>query len=118
MFGMMSGILGITMNKQKEKQELELAWAAGFFDGEGSTCVERKVNRLILSVGQNNPIPLQRFVDVVGFGLKVYGPHKDGGYKVTTSSKKALAVAIKLWPYLSDIKRQQIIRSVGTVYVL
>lgn len=59
--------------------ETELAWAAGFFEGEGciSSARPRAVLRIRAAVSQNGPHApaiLQRFVDAVGFG-KVLGPY-------------------------------------------
>ncbi len=61
--------------------ELELAWAGGFFDGEGSTCCTysngKPYTRISLSIGQKNEegnriaSTLLRFQQAVGTG-KIY----------------------------------------------
>lgn len=58
------------------KEELvvyELVWAAGFFDGEGTTSYLKKGTWMgpRLSVAQNNPKTLERFQQAVGCG-KIY----------------------------------------------
>jgi hypothetical protein len=116
--------------------ETELAWAAGFFDGEGcTTIIKRKKEAhhnerwyICVSVGQSEPTTLQRFCDAVGVG-SVQGPwertpstKKDGSpsprkpnweFRVVTS--KAQEAMDKLWPYLSNIKREQYRRKVQEV---
>ena len=58
----------------------ELAWAAGFYDGEG-TCYARSTRRrpqvqLLLSLSQVNVERLVRFRDALGGKGRIYGPIK------------------------------------------
>ena len=97
---------------------IELAWAAGFWDGEGCcfTGVRKKGYRYIAaSVSQSlNTICLERFLAAIeGIG-KIYGPYEDhrngrsARYEWRVSRlDDVLAVKDLLWPYLSDPKRQQ-----------
>lgn len=95
-----------------EPSIIELAWAAGFYDGEGCTYVKVTSNgtkRPIVRVCQRDPQVLQRFVDVVGEG-KVLGPYKDKHgqrWVVQVGGPRATRVIAQLWPYLSPVKRQQ-----------
>jgi hypothetical protein len=96
----------------------ELAWAAGFFDGEGH--ISRRVNDAAppqVIVGQHyDPVCLHRFqAAVLGIG-KVYGPYiyktkPNNGpafmYKVS-SFENGQAVIAMLWKFLSEPKRQVI----------
>lgn len=97
-------------------QMLELAWAAGFFDGEGSIQL-RRGTMLQLYVGQTDPRPLERFAAAVGAG-KVrgpYGPYARNGkpnnwkpmYAWQLGGRKAESVFATLRPYLSEPKREQ-----------
>ena len=96
----------------------ELAWAAGFFDGEG--CVTfGKQGSLTLSISQTHPEVLVRFREAVGAGV-VRGPwHQPSkpnantlyGY-VCTSFEPCQHVYAQLWPFLSSVKKQQIIDTV------
>jgi hypothetical protein len=52
--------------------EIALAWAAGFFEGEGS--VTTSGGRLVLRVNQTHPEPVERFATTIGLG-RVYGPY-------------------------------------------
>jgi hypothetical protein len=100
------------------EKELELAWAAGFWDGEGSTyCNTYKVNgknyfRIKCEVTQNHKHILERFQSALeGLG-KIYGPYKynnqQGYYLWTTSSSKNSKETFRLLkPMLSDIKIKQ-----------
>ena len=99
----------------------ELAWAAGFFDGEGT--ISFKPNgkgnkgRPDIQIAQSEVYPLERFKLAVGVG-KVYGPY--GPY--TTQSKpywlydaglpaNVQLVIERMWKYLSPTKRGQIERA-------
>jgi hypothetical protein len=96
----------------------ELAWAAGFFDGEGSTTVCRVSQTRAyprVGVGQIDRDVLDRFADAVGVG-KVYGPYSSKGGKqiwsyAATSVDTTIEVFSRLWPHLSSIKKQQALRA-------
>ena len=107
----------------------ELAWAAGFFDGEGCTFMAHstvrpkdkryrnnpvyKINTPTLAICQVDRRPLDRFVAAIGEG-KVSGP-----YRAKTANSKpyhrvqvegrdrVCRILTKLWPYLSAPKREQ-----------
>ena len=50
-------------------KELEVAWAAGLFEGEGSIpLVRRNKNTRMLSIKMTDKDVMEKFVDVVGFG--------------------------------------------------
>lgn len=97
----------------------ELAWAAGFFDGEGSTSLmgrKRKSGEryryLTVQVSQKDPRPLFRFMGAVGVG-QVYGPYASqrDKYKFQATGPRAHIVIDLLWPYLSEPKREQATRA-------
>lgn len=103
-----------------------LAWAAGFFDGEGSAFIRRHRPKashrkwlyyVSLSLAQTEPKTLRRFHAAVhGLG-QIRGP-----YAVATSGYKrkpiwnwsagrfehVQAIVAMLWPWLSEPKRAQI----------
>lgn len=90
----------------------ELAWAAGFFDGEGSIGVIRRDGTLHVQIGQNDPRPLDRFARAVGTGQVrgPYGPYLPGRkpqWKFTAYGVEAAAVMDRLMPYLSGPKQEQ-----------
>jgi hypothetical protein len=102
-----------------------LAWAAGFFDGEGTTYrrlngYKRTTNKskqpqtvdyLQVAVSQVNKEPLVRFAQVVGGKVNgPYGPYRPSKrpyYQWFASSARASKVLTMLWPYLTKIKRTQ-----------
>jgi hypothetical protein len=92
----------------------ELAWAAGFFDGEGSVYYRgRKRQELCLAVSQSDRRPLDRFCSAVGIGA-VRGPYKAKysnakPYYVYSigSHVPVQAVVAMLWRWLSEPKREQ-----------
>ncbi len=84
----------------------ELAYLAGFFDGEGCVTVGRGkspgVMSLFIKVGQVNPAPLERFRQRFGGAihpLSRYGNQRQA-YQWTLSTKKAQAALEQLLPYL------------------
>jgi hypothetical protein len=103
---------------------IEMAWAAGFFDGEGSTFVLRHkqsrggTGRLYpcvsvgISVCQTDRRPLDRFVAALGLG-KVRGPYRPRGnqrpyFRWERAGRPSVHRAlVRLWPYLSDPKKEQ-----------
>ncbi|MDE3112247.1 MAG: hypothetical protein KGK34_04810 [Chloroflexota bacterium] len=104
-----------------------LAWAAGFFGGEGSTFVHRSrpsYRRLELSIGQSGPdgVPevLLRFQAVVlGMGT-IDGPGAEHMYfwRARTFIEAQATIAL-LWKELGPVKRQQAgvaFRTVGSQY--
>lgn len=108
---------------------VELAWAAGLFDGEGSSFAYRMNTKhprkgLKLSIGQDhNPEVLYRFQDAVKAGAVCGGP----GPKKNSEPRKfpnrytyfaygptALGVLRLLWPFLSTPKKRQANRAYKT----
>jgi len=50
----------------------EVAWAAGFFEGEGS--ITQSNGRLVTRLRNTDEEPIYRFASIVKFG-EVYGPY-------------------------------------------
>lgn len=108
------------------QKEVGLAWAAGFFDGEG--CVSRqnphraKSTRIRLTVGQQDDEVLLKFQEIVGYGNLCYPktlkPNglKWGIYLTITSWAAAQEVMQSLWPYLGSIKRARWVELGGPDY--
>jgi len=101
----------------------ELAWAAGFFDGEGNVRVKfnKQDGRVRcypgLSANQIDPQVLERFQRAVGLG-KVSGPYDRSRYAgahirqpqwcyEVWSFERVQAVVAMLWNWLSPVKREQ-----------
>lgn len=95
--------------------EQDLAWAAGIFDGEGSTSTyltkPNKIPRRQMAVSQGGlpgqtPTVLLRFKEIVRVG-SITGPY-DGLYYWKISTKDDVDVVGRmLWRHLSRDKRQQ-----------
>src|SRR6185503_7980134 len=93
-----------------------LAWAAGLYDGEGSSSMyvprKRRAARRQIQVSQSGapgipPAVLVQFREIVGEG-NVTGPYRDSLYYWKTTRKDVIdVVALQLWPYLSTPKREQ-----------
>lgn len=112
--------------------DTELAWAAGFFDGEGSIFVNHQVvprkrraegerppgppyqvNTPVLSVSQVEFQPLERFARAVS-GRTPTGPYKPRSarsrpyYRWDASGRPSThRVLSLLWPYMSEPKKAQ-----------
>lgn len=110
----------------------ELAWAAGFFDGEGCTSVGRTVahpergiinqrTRMVTTVTQAHPGPLLRFQAAVGGLGAINGPKQNGprGQLIwnwrASSFEHCQAVIALLWKYLSQPKRDQAVRCLNAM---
>ena len=106
---------------------IELAWAAGFFDGEGTTGTECYVPglgrgaprlRLALSAPQVDPRPLQRLSAALGVGSLSLRPARGNARPIWRwrcnggAAERALSA---LWPYLSEPKREQAMRAVERI---
>ena len=100
--------------------KLEIAWAAGFYDGEGSiSCGSNNGNphtRIQLGIGQKNyngeiSDTLKKFKKIVGCG-HIYQKTKTGKeinqhqFIISKSSDVKLALNL-LWQHLSTAKKEQ-----------
>jgi hypothetical protein len=94
----------------------ELAWAAGFFDGEGCFSFAERARYGVATIGQTDVQALERFRHAVGVGT-IYGPY-DYKYPGRMSKRPwwndrahrrehLQAIVTMLWFKLGPIKRQQ-----------
>lgn len=106
----------------------ELRWAAGFYDGEGSSYAsvssgKRFGHATHLTVAQIDPEPLERFRRAVGGLGRVEGPFYHTGRKANlkhhpqwffraTSFEEVQAIAALLWRFLCTPKREQFTKTV------
>jgi hypothetical protein len=96
----------------------DIAWCAGFFDGEGTTFTSSGTNSyIVLSITQNDPAVLEKFSKTTGMG-KIYGPYpRPNGnpfytYKLERWADVQYVVAL-MWKFLGDIKRKQAISALS-----
>lgn len=96
----------------------QLAWAAGFFDGEGSTYLTyhgaQRAATPCLEVNQIHPEVLERFWRAVGgIGSMRVRPDKTGRRPhhmwsfYARNWRDTQSILTLLWPYLDVVKRQQ-----------
>ena len=97
----------------------ELAWAAGFFDGEGHVNNENNKGKgkhhLRLQVSQTKgPELLARFCRAVGGAAHVVGPYGPYGkathaphWQAVAHGEHVIDVYERLLPYLGSVKREQ-----------
>lgn len=101
--------------------KIELAWAAGLFDGEGTVvvrkngpCNSENYRRIGLRVGMTDQCVVERFAKAVSL-LKGFGPRKASNYpnakpiwdSRTDNFEGVQAVMCFLWTWLSTPKREQ-----------
>ncbi|HEX9696833.1 MAG TPA: LAGLIDADG family homing endonuclease [Actinomycetota bacterium] len=96
-----------------------LAWAAGFFDGDG--CFSAASAR-IATITQVDREVLERFQATVGFGT-IYGPYENSGARRETRQpfsfwrtnrfEHTQALAAMLWFKLGEAKKQQAIATLS-----
>lgn len=90
----------------------ELAWAAGFIDGEGHTGARETkwgTYQWSIQVHQKGREPLDRLQKILGG--KVYKTGRAGIYKWSIQKKQDVVNTLeKLWPYLTDVKKDQAIK--------
>ncbi len=92
--------------------ELELAWAAGFFDGEGSVYL-KDGKYAVIGITQIHPYVLERFVEAVGIEKSVDGPYKKRNranvvWELRYGRVSEVEAIYKLLkPYLSPVKQTQ-----------
>lgn len=95
-----------------------LAWAAGVFNGEGSTFLRKanggKQRYTALSIGQNDREILDIFKEIVESG-NVNGPDKTGIYRFNASGIVAEKIIYDLSPWLSLQKTEQALKVLNEV---
>jgi hypothetical protein len=116
---------------QASAKEQAFAWAAGLFDGEGSTELycRRTPGRTWFALrsrvsqcdAKGIPAVLDRFRTIVGCG-RIDGPTSGEGYenayKWDAGADDTLQVLAKLWPWLGIVKRVQAIEAIKSVDTL
>lgn len=101
----------------------ELAWAAGFFDGEGHIRANRGLRKsdpqrrvysgVFLEVAQKDPTLLHRLKTALGVGY-VLGPYRNNknghhfSYRFMAGSFEQVQQAVaSMWQWLGPIKKKQ-----------
>lgn len=86
---------------------VELAWAAGFFDGEGWFSVPDRGQSLELGVGQKMQPALERFQAAVGVG-RIYRERNNTffSWRATNAADQYRTIRL-LWPYMTEPKKAQ-----------
>ena len=108
---------GVTDEGSTRVDREELAWAAGFFDGEGCFSFTAKAGYATVAVGQVERAPLERFQKAVGGLGTIYGPYfklypgrmsKQPWHQYRAYRREHVqAIAALLWFWLGDTKRRQ-----------
>ena len=88
----------------------ELAWAAGFFDGEGWVGFSGQQARL--KVSQAHPVVIARFIEAIGIGTLYKETRLTVAGKTVWSVRFSSFTIVQhiaglLWTWLSEVKRNQ-----------
>ena len=95
----------------------EVAWAAGFLEGDGCCSYSTVSRYMCVAIGQAETGVLNRFAQVVGVG-KVYGPYERSAKHFGTTPafqykvhglENTQAIVAMLWFKLGSAKRKQAI---------
>ena len=97
--------------------ETDVAWAAGFFEGEGCIKATKKGRFDAISLNNTDKDVIERFVDIVNYG-NVNGPYKSGGRKhkptykphwawVVGKKSEVKRILEMFLPYLGKRRRQR-----------
>lgn len=94
----------------------EAAWAAGFFDGEGTTSVLKtqrdKYSYFRMSVPQKYPELLERFLNIVKVG-RIYKHSRGDMYSWNCYKKEDVIETLNmLWPFLGETKKLQALKAI------
>lgn len=102
----------------------QLAWAAGFIDGEGSFYTQQQDTRTVrprFEIGQVHKDVLKRFQKIMPFGAKVLGPYENKIYPASKAKpmfiyyvsgyENVQALLALVWEWLGSVKRKQAIRT-------
>ena len=106
-------------------KDIELAWAAGFIDGEGTFRFQRNGRSIhghfCMTAAQVDRRPLDRLQQAIGAG-KVYGPYgpyqhnHQPHYQFNHTGPDAAEAFLLLRPYLGPIKQRQGDEAITTFY--
>jgi len=99
----------------------DIAWAAGFFDGEGTTSILKtqrdKYSYIRMGLSQKLHECLDRFYSIVQVG-KIYTSNtRDIRSWNCYKYDDVVDVLNLLWPYLSEIKKQQALQSLNKITI-
>ena len=121
--------LALDSREESQERRESLAWAAGFYDGEGSTgCYRQTVSATLkdgsekeysspslqMGIAQTDRAILERFHSIIGDG-SICGPYQDHrsanrrpqwSWKLSGVERVRVALEL-LWPWLGETKRKQ-----------
>lgn len=88
----------------------DIAWAAGFLEGEGSFVGKHGGQSMVVSAVQVNKEPAQRMVDLFGGSLIQFykKPPDKPIWRWTVAGARARGVAMTMYPLMSAKRQEQI----------
>lgn len=95
----------------EKPHEVDVAWAAGFWEGEGSVC-KASTNTFQITATQKNLEPLLRLRQWFGGSVT---QRRGGLFSWQVSGPLARQFVPRVWPYLSARRREQLISKGGLI---
>lgn len=100
--------------------DTDIAWAAGLFDGEGSTSVLKaqrdKYAYIRMSVSQKDRRVLDKFQSIIGVG-RIYKANKRPIHSLDIYKQEDVENTLNLlWPHISELKKEQAIKACTRIY--
>lgn len=99
-----------TLKRTVEPSLRDIAWAAGFLEGEGSFQSKSKGHSIGVSAVQVNKEPVQRMLDLFGGSLKMYykNPPDKPIWRWTANGARGRGIALTLYSFMSAKRQEQI----------
>ena len=94
-------------------EQTELAWASGFYDGEGHVGFKPEMGSVQIQIVQSEPTTLLRFQRAVGGVGNILGPYDVGANHrprwelLTGKFEHVQHIIAVLWKHMSEPKRAQ-----------
>lgn len=105
----------------KTEADLQVAWAAGLFEGEG-TIYKRKGRGVKIRVSMTDKEVVDKFAGIFGISVyrrcHAYGKSKEQWEAVTESKTKVNEIVCQMYPFLCRRRREQIENVLGRAFLL
>jgi len=86
---------------------VDLAWAAGFLEGEGSFYSQRRGSHVAAT--QKEKEPLERLQALFGGNIRIENKKRGfSNYRWTTSGPRARGIAMTIYGFMSNRRKEQI----------
>lgn len=92
----------------------EIVWSAGFYDGEGGCYSNRGYPHITICQRHREPLVRFRAAFAAGRIYETVLRDKPLYHYATTSHDETWHVCLRLWPFITEIKRAQMVKAWST----